>query len=53
MIWRKIFRRGDRRPSQPRDLEGRFISRRVEAVRKAREIAVELGRDDLLARLSR
>ena len=41
-----IFRR---KPTQPRDREGRFISRRVE---KAREIALELGRDDLLARLS-
>lgn len=42
-----IFRR--KAPTQPRNKDGRFISRRVE---KAREIAVELGRDDLLARLS-
>lgn len=42
-----IFRR--KRPTQPRNKDGRFISPRVE---KAREIAVELGRDDLLARLS-
>lgn len=39
-----------KRLMQPRDTEGRFISRRVE---KAREIALELGRDDLVARLSR
>lgn len=41
-----IFRR---KPTQPRRPDGRFISRRVV---KAREIAAELGRDDLLARLS-
>lgn len=41
-----------RKPTQPRDSEGQYISYRGHAVRKAREIAAELGRDDLLARLS-
>lgn len=38
-------------PAQPRDHDGRFIPHRAAARRRALDMAMQMGRDDLVARL--